>query len=385
MKLRIFLPLLLATTVAARANSFSLAYNHHTTDNLFQTSEGVADSMSAFGLFLESDSGGLSLLSDARYVLFRENPGLSFGTISVGLDYLKPSGSKSAFYVAAEGSGDFFRSEWNPFNSLSFDLVGAFKTYLAPSSILKLQARSAYASYRYALFDYLSQSASLSLDKFFPSLTTLKTEAVWKYKYFLHPFLDTLPEAGVLMGGGGGGPIYRGGHGFVPIYDPSGGGAGIQSGSLALLAAQGLGSRVGLSVSGLRQWTLSGTNPFSSIEEFYLVSNPSSDEFSWQGWTATAMVTALLPWDIEVKAAYTYADKGFPGIEVMTAEGEPTGLPREDTRRSLEARLEKTFPRLSVFIAYSWSDNRSNDPLFTWSSPYLLAGIEWTLPFGRKE
>jgi hypothetical protein len=384
MKTWAFLLLLLSTALAVRADSFSLAYNYHSTGNLFQTSEALSDTMSSFGLFLDNDSEGLSFLSDLRYVLFRENPGLSFGTVNLGLDYLKPSGTKSAFYFAAGGSGSFFRSEWSPFNSLSFDLVGAFKTYLAPSSILKLQSRSAYASFRYALFDHLSQSLSLSLDKFFPSLTTLKTEAVWKYKYFLHPFLRTLPETTPVMGGGGG-PVYRGGHGFVPVYDPYGGGSGIQSASLALLAAQGLGSRVGLSVSGSRQWTLSGTNPFASIEEFYLVSNPSSDEFSWNGWTAAALLTVLLPWDIEVKAAYTYTDRAFPGIEVMTAEREPTGVPRDDTRRSFEARLEKIFPKLTVFIAYSRSDNRSNDPLFTWSSPYLLAGIEWTLPFGRKE
>lgn len=384
MKLRALLLLLLSTALAVRADSFSLAYNYHSTGNLFQTNEGLSDTMSSLGLFLGTDSGGLSFLSDLRYVLFRENPGLSFGAVNLGLDYLKPLGAKSAFYFAAGGSGSFFRSEWSPFNSLSFDLVGAFKTYLSPTSILKLQSRSAYASFRYALFDHLSQRFSLSLDKFFPSLTTLKAEAVWKHKHFLHPFLNTPPEPPLVVGGGGG-PVYRGGHGFVPIYDPSGGGSGIQSASLALLAAQGLGSRVGLSVSGSRQWTLLGTNPFASIEEFYLVSNPSSDEFSWNGWTATALLTVLLPWDIEVKAAYIYTDRGFPGVEAVTAEGEPAGVLREDARRSFEARLEKIFPKLTVFIAYSRSDNRSNDPQFTWSSPYLLAGIEWTLPFGRKE
>lgn len=384
MKAKAFLWLLLTTSLVARGDSFSLAYNHHSTNNLFQTSEALADTMSSFGLFLDTDSRGLSFLSDLRYVLFRENPGLSFGAVNLGLDYLKPLGTKSAFYFAAGVSGSFFRSEWSPFNSLSFDLAGAFKTYLVPSSILKLQSRSAYASFRYALFDHLSQSLSLSLDKFFPSLTTLKTEAVWKYKHFLHPFLNTLPEPPVVPEGGGG-PVYRGGHGFIPVYDPTRGGSGIQSASLALLAAQGLGSRIGLSVSGLRQWTLSGTNPFASIEEFYFISNPSSDEFSWEGWTATALLTAILPWDVEVKAAYTYTDRGFPGIEIMTAEGEPAGLPREDTRRSFEARLEKIFPRLTVFLAYSWAENRSTDPLFAWSSPAVLAGIEWRFPLGRKE
>lgn len=384
MKARAFLLLLFATALAIRADSFSLAYDHHSTRNLFQTIEPVSDTVSSFGIFLDKDRGGLSLLADLSCALFHENPGLSFGTVSLGLDHLKAVGTKSAFYFAAGGSGRFFRSEWNALDSLSFDLAAAFKTYLAPSSILKVQSRSVYASYRYALFDDLNQVFSLSLDKFFPSLTTLKTEASWRYKHFLHPFSGTVPDVpGIPVMPGG--PIRRGGHGFVPIFDPDGGGAGIQSASLAALAAQGLGSRVGISLSGLRQWTLSGENPFASITEFYFVKNPTFDEFSWEGWMINSLLTALLPYDIECRVGYTYSDKGFPGIEVLTAEGEPTGVPRNDTRSSFEARLDKTFPRLTVFLAYSWTDNRSTDPMFTWSSPAVLAGIEWRFPFGRKE
>ncbi len=384
MKPRLFLLLFLGASLALRGAGFSLAYNHHSTRNLFQTNDPVPDTISSFGLFLDSEAKGLSFLSAFRYALFHENSGMSFGSVNLGVDYLKPLGTKSAFYVSAGGTGSLFRDEWRPFDSLAFDAVGAYKTYLAPSSILKLQSRSAWAIYRYSLFDHLSQAFLLSLDKFFPSRTTLKAEAGWKYKYFRHPFLITLPEIPPVTPGMGG-PLYRGGHGFIPIYNPSGGGSGLQSASLALLAAQGLGSRVGLSVSGLRQWTLSGENPFASIEEFYLVANPSSDEFSWDGWTVTGLMTAALPWDIEVKIGAATSNKSFPGIEVLTAEGELTGIPRRDTRHSFEARLEKIFPRFTVFLAYSRADNRSNDPLFEWSSPFLLAGIEWNVPVRRKE
>lgn len=384
MSARLFFLLFLGTSLLVRGDSLSLAYNYHHTGNLFQTSAPVPDNVSAFALFLTKDSGGLSVLSDIRYVLFRENSGLSFGAFHLGLEYLRASGPKSAFHFALSGSGSLFRSEWTSFNSFSLDLLGAYKTYLAPSSILKAQTRSAYWAYRYSLFDHLSQVVSLSLDKFFPSLTTLKAEAVWKYKHFLHPYVSVLPEIPAIPAIPGG-PLYRQGPGFIPIIDPEGGVAGIQSASLSLTAAQGLGSRVVLSVSGLRQWTLSGGNPFTSIEEFYLVSNPSTDEFSWEGWTVAPLLKVLLPWDIEAKVGYTYAHKGFPGIEVLTAEGEPTGTPRKDTRRWFEARLEKAFPALSVFLAYSRADNRSNDPMFTWSGPLFLAGIAWNLPLGRKE
>jgi hypothetical protein len=387
--LSLFPAFLLSAAVAAGAQSFNLSYHHHATDNLFQTSAPVSDQISSFSAFVGSDSAGLSLLAQADYSYFHRNPGLSFGSLSAGLDFLKPSGSKGAFYFAAGMSGSFFRSEYTAFGSLAFDLVGAFKTYLAPTSILKVQWRGDYWKYRDSLFDFLSQVSSLSLDKYFQTRTTIKAEGSWKYKYFLHPFLNVPSEPLLLVQesqmGGGGGPRYQGGNGFIPVFRPEGGGAGIQNASLALLLAQGLGDRLGLNVSGLRQWTLSGANPFLSIEEFYFVRNPSSDEFSWEGWAGSTTATLVLPWDIDLNIGYNYTDKSFPGIEVLSPEGEPTGIIRTDRRHLVEGRIEKIFPRFTVFFAYSHIENSSTDPLFSWRSPSFLGGIEWNIPAGRKE
>ncbi len=381
---------LAVTAVTAGAQSFTLSCNHHATQNLFQTNAPVSDQISSFSAFFGSDSAGLSLFAQADYSLFHRNPPLSFGSVKAGLDYLKPAGSKGAFYFAAGVSGSLFHSDYSAFSSLTFDLMGAFKTYLVPTSILKIQWSGDYWEYRDHLFDFLSQTASLSLDKYFETRTTVKAEAGWKYKYFLHPFLDAALDAEPVlvrasMGGGGGGPRYKGGNGFVPIYRPGGGGSGIQSASTGLLLAQGLGDRLGLSISGLRQWTLSGENPFLSIEEFYFVRNPSSDDFSWDGWAWSAVATLVLPWDIELKMGYNGFDKSFPGIEVLSPEGDPTGVIRSDRRHLLEGRIEKSFPRFSVFFSYVHINNSSSDPFFTWRSPSFLGGIEWAIPAGRKE
>jgi hypothetical protein len=390
MRMKLFPILFLSASVAAGAQSFTLSYNHHTTENLFQTSAPVSDQISSFSLFVGRDSAGLSLLAQADIAYFHRNPELSFGSLNAGLDILKPSGEKSAFYFAAGMSGSLFRSDYSAFSSLSFDLLGAFKSYLAPTSILKIQWRGDYWKYRDPLFDFFSQVSSLSLDKYFQTRTTVKAEASWKFKYFLHPYLNAPPEPlpellGSQMGGGRGGSQYRGGSGFIPIYRTGGGGAGIHNASLALLLAQGLGDRLGLSFSGLRQWNLSGQNPFLSIEEFYFVRNPSADDFSWKGWAGSSLLTFVIPGDIELKIGYNYTDKAFPGIEVLSSEGEPTGIPRTDQRHLVEGRIEKDFPRFTVFLAYSHIDNRSNDPLFAWRSPSFMGGIEWTIPAGRKE
>ena len=406
--MRLILPVLLLAAGAAQGGTVFLSFNQHATPNLFQTRDAVADRVSAFSLAVDQDLSALSLLADLSYSAFHETPGLSFLSAGVGLDYLRPVGGKSAFYFALGGTGQFYRQAYAAFSSLGVNLLGAFKTYLAPSSILKLQWQGAYASFNDSLFDFLSQTASLSIDKYLPTRTTLKAEAEWGTKFFLHPFLPepveplTEPVAALAAprgpgagtasgsgsgsgsGGGWGGRQYEGGYGFIPRYSSEGGGAGIGHVGLSFLAAQGLGDVVGLSVSALKQWTVSGENPFLSIEEFYLVQNPSADAFSWQGHQLNARVTLNLPWEVELKSGYTYSDRNFPGVESLGLDGAPLGEVRSDIRRLFETRLEKDFRRLTVFLAYAWVDNDSNDPLFDWKSHSIMGGFEWNLPTGRK-
>ncbi len=393
MKAKLFLVLFSVSSAIAAGQSLGLSYDQHATQNLFQTNSPTSDQISSIALFLSKDAPGLSFLSDFQYSFFHENKDLGFGSVGLGLDFLRPTGARSALYLAAGGTGRFFRSEYTPFGSLSFELVGVYKTYLDQTSIFKIQLLGDFWAYRDSLFDSYSQVSSLSLDKFFPTRTTIKIEGGWKYKRFLHPYLSEAPQD--LSGEGSGSalsqeenrgrPRYQGGHGFMPKFDPQGGGAGLQLASLSILVAQGIGSSAGLNVSGTRQWFLSGENPFLSIEEFYLVDNPSSDDFSWEGIAFSSWLTVVFPWDIELKIGYTASDKEFRGIEIMTPEGEPTGILRNDRRYLIEGRLEKSFARLTVYVAFSGTDNRSNDPLFTWKSPAFLGGIEWRLPFGRKE
>ena len=406
-KMRYIVPFLMMASLPARGGTVYLSFNQHATQNLFQTSDSVADRVSVFSLAIDQDFSALSLLANVEYSAFGETAGLSFFSADAGIDYLVPAGRKSAFYFTAGGAGQFYGQTYAAFSSLGANLLGAFKTYLAPSSILKLQWQGQYAAYNDSLFDFLSQTASVSIDKYFPSRTTMKADAEWGYKYFLHPFLpepagstsETALMSGGGMGGsrlgsqgsgsggsgsGWGGKQYQGGNGFIPRYSSEGGGSGIGHVSLSLLAAQGLGDAVGLSVSGVRQWTVKGENPFLSIEEFYFVQNPSSGSFSWEGYQLNGRISLELPWDLSMKSGYTYSDRSYPGVESMSLDGVPLGIERNDRRHLLEARLQKDFRRLSVFLAYSYVDNTSTDPLFVWKSHYVMGGFEWNLPTGRK-
>jgi len=404
-EMRRIIPLLMiGAALPAWGGTVYLAFNQHSTQNLFQTKDAVSDQISAFSLAFDQDVSALSLMGKVEYSAFRQTSGLSVFAADLGLDYLVPAGRKSAFYFAAGGSGQFYRQTYDAFSSLGANLLGAFKTYLASSSILKIQWQGTYAVFKDPLFDFMGHTASLSIDKYFPSRTTLKADAEYGYKYFLHPFLPEPVEQPIVtglagpgqmgMGGGGqggggggggwGGQRYAGGYGFIPRYVSGGGGAGIGHVSTSFLAAQGLGDTVGLSASAVKQWIVQGENPFQSIEEFYFVQNPSADSFSWEGYQINGRLTLSLPWDVSVKGGYTYSDRSFPGVESIGLDGLPLGLVRQDRRNLFEARLQKDFRRLSVFVSYSYVDNTSTDPLFQWKSHYVMGGFEWNLPAGRK-
>lgn len=204
----------------------------------------------------------------------------------------------------------------------------------------------------------------------------------WGYKYFLHPFLsqETVPAAGEPLGNPANGKGHRGGgmnSQFITGTD--GQGQGLQVVSLGGLIAQGLGNSVGLRISGMKQWTLSGENPFAYVEEFYSIENPSYDRFSWAGFQINSQLTVLLPWNIQMKIGYTRMDKTFAGIESLDLAGEPLGTLRKDVRKQIELRAEKNFPKMTVYLSYDHLNNRSNDPYFVWKGQFISAGIDWNI------
>jgi hypothetical protein len=163
------------------------------------------------------------------------------------------------------------------------------------------------------------------------------------------------------------------------------GSAGIHTLAANALVAQGISDRLGLRISGVRQWPLSGENPFMYVWEFYMVENPFYDRFSWAGYELGAQVTYLLPGDIQAQLGFNFSRKEFPGVEVLDDEGNATGIGREDIRQNLQARISKDFHRFSLLLIYNFINNGSNDPLFEWKGNYLALGVEWNIFMGAKQ
>jgi hypothetical protein len=421
---------------AADTVQFSLAQAY--AGNLFQTSLSGPDQVTVAGFSWEKSLASFSLFAAAEYSRLWENAGLSDLDLSVGADYVKSLGSKTALYFALEGRMVRFGEDFADFNRSGGRFNISLKTYLSPSSILKAAAVTESRAYAFSSFDFLSQSAAISVDKYFSSRTTLKAELSWGYKYFLHPWLadgaeaevgtTTDSEASALSpraagegpgdgrrggggatgsgsetgdagasgngpgspksgpgGGGAGTSAWRGSRDFgYALVSGEGGGTGIQMASLNAAIAQGLGDRVGFRAAGIWQRTLSGGNPFAAVEEFAMSENPTYDAFAWQGRGWNAQATALLPWNIELRLGYTWTDKEFPGIEALGLDGLPLGETRRDRRGQIEARLEKTFARWTAVLAVASIRNDSNDPLYEWRGPSVSLSLDWR-PGPRKK
>ena len=385
-KLTLTVIMIMSLAAAAATENLTLSFFQTSTDNLFQTSFPEKDQVSSLSFSFDKSFAPFSFFTEGGYSYLYQNTNVSYYAQDLGLDYIHAFSEKTAFYASAKVGGALYRVDYSDFNYLNFGVIGAVKSYLTPASIMKLNTTFYYRSYGYSVFDYYSLLAALSLDKYFQSRTTLQAEVNWGYKHYVHPFVPeptAMDEPVEYRRGWRRGP----GSGYMWSSDPAaaeaiGPGQGIQISSLSGLIAQGLGDRVGLRLSGVRQWTLSGENPFSTVAEFYMVENPTYDLFSWNGYALSGQLTVEAPWNTQVKMGYTRSVKEFPGIEAMDLEGETLDMLRRDTRDQWDARLEKNFPAFSVFLSYSYVNNHSNDPLFDWRGHFLGVGLEWLLNWG---
>jgi hypothetical protein len=384
------LALLLAAVVVAAADNLTLSVYQNSTNNLFQTTYPEKDHITSLAFSFSKNIKPFSFFTEGGYSHLYENTLVSYYAQDAGLDYVQPLGGKTALYLAIKGGGTLYRSDFSDLNHFSLGGIAALKSYISGSSILKLNYTFDFRKYHWTLFDYLSHLVNLSVDKYFATRTTLRAEGNWGYKRFSHPYpapaIEATTDEVVTTTQYPGGRGYGGGWGGgTTVPEAIGPQAVIQIASVSGLVAQGIGDSIGLQVSGFRQWTLSGQNPFGSVDEFYLVENPTYDVFSWNGHGLTGQLTFNAPWNMELKIGYTRLLKEFPGIEAMDLDGISLGSLRQDHRKQWDARLEKNFSRFTLFVSYSLIDNHSNDVLFQWNGYFLSAGFELNLNWGRNQ
>lgn len=368
------------------ADSLSLGFFHGATNNLFQNRYQESEQISTFDFSLDKTLSSFSLFTEGRYAHLYRYSGLAAYSQNLGLDYLAVLNPNTALYISGTGRGILYGSDYRDFNYFALTGVVALKSYLTETSVLRGSYSLERKMFRESQYDFFSHQLLLSLDKYFPSRTTLKAEAVWGRKSFSSLSVQTEDP-------GAGEPVSRGkgwgGNGKTPAYLPPTSQEApedtLQILSMGGLIAQGFGNRVGLSLTGLKQWVISGRNPFVFIEEYYMVENPSYDKYSWAGYQLSGEATFLIPGDIEFKIRYTVYDKEFPGIDSYDLEGLSLGETRRDRKREFDVRVEKDFARFSIFLDFAHVLNDSTDPLFDWNGNFASLGVKWNLFFGGRD
>lgn len=416
------------------ATNLTLSFSQNATNNLFQTRFAEKDYLSTLAFSLDGPISPFSFFTEGEYYYLYRNPEVSYYTQYFGLDYLYAFNERTAFYMGIKGGGNLYRSSFSDFNYFDLGLLASIKSYLSPVSILKLDYSLDYKKYRFSSFDNLSHLVTLNVDRYFQTKTTLKLGITWGYKQFIHPgeevtssalTTSSAAEARAATGatsittetkitaatteigttitpasktiiagsnfppyltqsrGKGSGGYQMGRRGSYFKKEISEAERGIQIFSLSGLIAQGIGERIGLRFSAMQQWTLSGQNPFNSIEEYYLIENPSYDLYTWNGYIFSGQLTVEAPTSWQLKVGYTWSRKVFPGIEAIDGAGSSLEVWRKDERSLWEARLEKDLASFSIILAYAYGKNNSNDYLFEWQSHFLSLSIGWNLTWRK--
>jgi hypothetical protein len=389
-KILILFLFFLVFTGVVYSDTISLSLFQNVTDNLFQNTYAETEHLSNLSFSIDKNFARLSIFAFGEYSHLYENSDIAYYSQDLGLDYIQTLGEKSALYFSLMGRGYFYKSDYSDYNYISVSGYVALKSYLSQTSILKSNYTLEYKDYKTSIFNCVSHSLYASVDKYFPTKTTVKAEMGWGYKNFFEPYQTVNTEAPTEM------PSFQGGKGrgkhagMGNVYDPLNapvstqeeGGEGIQIFSAGALLAQGIGDKIGINLTGMKQWVLSGENPFDSVEEFYMVENPSYDRFSWSGIQIGSQVSFLLPWNVDMKVDFKYTDKEFPGIDSLNLDGEPIGITRNDQRNQLGVMVKKNFATITMFLSYSYVINRSNDPYYDWEGNSLTVGFTWDHFYG---
>jgi hypothetical protein len=414
---------LLSLSSQSLSSTVQFSLVHNATNNIFQSYQPFSDQITSANLYFGGDSDSVALYGNLDLNYLYKYPGLSSFAGKLGADYLLPAGQKSAFYFALEGEAVLFRELYNYFNHGTVRFLTNFKSYLNASTILRIESQSQVKNYKYSIFDYFSENLTLSLDSYFSTRTTIKVETSYGYKYYFHPGVITVTEEpassveslsststlgigsskstpmSTFIASQGGGP--GSGHGnpasnyemggsysirgipYQTVYYP--GGQNIQVFSVSGLIAQGIGDHLGLSLSGLKQWYLKGENPFASSDEFFMVENPTYDQFSWQGYSLRAKLTAELSQRLHSEFQYDYFSREFPGLTSLDLDGNSLAITRKDRRHQFSAKLQLDLSRISFFVNYSYLKNISNDPWFDWNGSFISAGLIWNLSLSQTK
>lgn len=386
------LMLMLTGRLAAKNLNIGIDYNGYYSDNIFMNASAITDYVSQFHAGIDLSAKKFNFYLDADGGIYKDNPEFNTFNIEPGMEFLHNLNGRNAVQVTLGYAVLNYKELFSDFNYSGPKLQANLKIYTAGQFILKGGYDFESRDYpNYDSFDFLNHKAFLEISRFFKSQTTVRLQAGFNYRYYPHivqnldfgddyNYFDNKKSQGQWKHKG---PGPHSPSDPADPSDPSGpdeliyDSMGIPNVYGSLSVVQGFGTRVGITGEAELRKNFRGLDDADALIKNSYIIYPYNDDYLWDGSRFSLTIKIVLFKTFAVEGAVSYADKNYPGVYVMDADGnvkEPA-VEREDSLLLYTLKLSKKIGKLDIFAGIRFRDNTSTDDYFLYNMLTISAGI----------
>lgn len=383
------LMLMLAGRLAAKDLIIGINYNGYYSDNIFMNASGITDYVSQLNADINFTTEKFNFYLDAGGGIYKENPEFNTFNLEPGVEFLHNLKGRNAIQVILGYTVLNYKELFSDFNYSGPKFQANLKIYTAGQFILKGGYDFESRNYpNYDSFDFLNHKAFLEISRFLKSQTTVRLQAGFNYRYYPHivqnldfgddyNYFDNKKSQGQWKHKG------QGPHSPSDPPDPSGpdeliyDGMGIPNVYGLLRIVQGIGARVGITGEAELRKNFRGLDDADALIKNSYIIYPFNDDYLWDGLRFSLTIKIVLSNAFAVEGLVSYADKNYPGVYVMDAEGnvvEPV-VEREDSLLRCTLKLSKKIGKLDLSAGIFYRNNTSTDDYFLYKMLTISAGI----------
>jgi len=351
LKVMIVLQLISFSFTNAQWN-FQLSTNQEFNSNPFRSVDPTSDFISTFDVGIQKEISDFSLLYYGSYNKFNTSTEIDYYWHQLG------------FFKETESItwGAYFEQRFNRDVNDFFNYLNYAAYIRKPFQLFDFswEANISYSSMNYSVipdFNNWVVASGLSTRRSFETKTTIFASAILNYKGFKNYYSNIDSSFGTHN---------------VLLNSES---VNITQLVLNARIAQSLAENTGLALNYNLKKILSGSGFSASlIESTYGEIELYEDPVSQEGYSVGALLTQILPADITLKLAYSYADKSYPSQGIYLSETEENlDVSRNDIQTYFSTSISKPFyfdnesgSELNLKLNYQLIKNTSNSYFFNY-------------------
>ncbi|MDA0746684.1 MAG: hypothetical protein O2954_09190 [bacterium] len=298
--------------------------------------------------------------------VFAEYGDLFSHTHQVGFSYTRPGKHRNALFAGVEANLRLDRPVYRYYDYFQQTAYLNGKFYLRPSLLSWVGYRLRYRQYLHAEeYSYMEQAAFLKFSRFLKTRTTLQVQGNFGVKTYARSISADTSDA-----------VSRA---------RAGGARTLAQATLGAKVAQALAKNTGLQIEYLLRINVIGQNRFAEVEGFNTDEELFDDRYSYDENELRSTLKHLTPWGVQVEVTGRYVQRDYLGRPALDLNGfliRPD-LTRQDTRKSVELEVEKTFRfskgwvrEVGVRVEWLYKDIRSNDSYYDTDVQVFSAGLQ---------